>query len=124
RMGPPPDTFPGTPDHPHWQVIRRSYFYDPAPTLRQLQTPVLAVFGELDNNILPEKNKNAWEAALKAGGNRDHTLLILPKANHEQFEAKVGNNAEMASLQRFVPAYFTTIEDWLAKRIPGFRTAH
>ncbi len=78
---------------------------------------MLALFRELDNNIIAEKNKAAWEAALKAGGNRDYTLRILPKANHEMFEAKVGNNAEMASLQRLVPAYFTTIQDWLAKRI-------
>ena len=28
----------------------------------------------------------------------------------------------MKSLQRFVPAYFATIEDWLAKRVPGFGT--
>ncbi len=121
RMGPPPDTFPGTPDHPQWQFIRRLYFYDPAPTLRRLQVPVLAIFGELDNNVIAEKNKAAWEAALKAGGNRDYTLRILPKANHDQLEGKVGSNAEMASLQRFVPAYFTTIQDWLAKRIRGFR---
>jgi uncharacterized protein len=120
RMGPPPDTMPGTPDHPYWQFIRRLYFYDPAPTLRQLQVPTLALWGELDNNILAEKNKAAWEAALKAGGNRDYTLRILPKANHAQFEAKVGSNAEMPSLQRFVPAYFTTIRSWLAKRIRGF----
>ena len=91
-----------------------------APTLRQLQVPTLALFGELDNNIMAEKNKAAWEAALKAGGNRDYTLRILPKANHLQLEAKVGSNAEMASLQRFVPEYFTTIQDWLAKRIRGF----
>ena len=96
------------------------YFYDPAPTLRQLQVPTLALFGELDNNILAEKNRAAWEAALKAGGNRDYTLRILAGANHAQLEAKVGNNAEMASLQRFVPAYFATIEEWLAKRIRGF----
>ena len=122
RMGPPPpDTFPRTPDHPYWQFIRRLYFYDPAPTLRQLQVPTLALFGELDNNIMAEKNKAAWEAAFKAGGNRDYTLRILPKANHSQFEAKIGSNAEMASLRRFVPVYFTTIQDWLAKRIRGFR---
>ena len=121
--GSPPDTFPGTPDHPSWQFMRRSYFYDPAPTLRQLQTPVLAIFGQLDNNILPERNNTIWEAALRAGGNRDYTLRILPRANHIQLEAKVGNNAEMASLQRFVPAYFTTIHDWLAKRIRGFGTS-
>ncbi len=116
RMGNPPDSFPGTPNHPYWQFIRRSYFYDPAPTLRQLKVPVLALFGELDNNIVAEKNRAAWEAALKTGGNRDYTLRILPKANHAQLEAKAGSNAEMASLQRFVPDYFTTIQDWLAQR--------
>jgi uncharacterized protein len=120
RLGPPPDTIPGTPDHPHWDVIRRSYFHDPIPALRQLQVPTLALWGELDNNILAEKNKAAWEAALKAGGNRDYTLRILAKANHAQWEAKVGTNAEMKSLDRFVPAYFTTIQDWLAARIRRF----
>ena len=109
---------PGTPDHPQFQFIRRLYFYDPAPTLRQLQMPTLALFGELDNNILAGKNKAAWESAFKAGVNRDYTLEILPKGNHIQLEAKVGNNAEMASLQRFVPAYFTVIRNWLGKRIP------
>jgi uncharacterized protein len=122
RLGKPPDTIPGTPDHPHWKVIRRTYFYDPVPTLRQLQVPTLALWGELDNNILAEKNKSAWEAALKTGGNRDSTLKILPKANHAQWEAKIGSNAEMKSLQRFVPAYFTIVEDWLANRIRGFGT--
>ena len=120
RLGRPPDTIPGTPDHPYWDVIRRSYFHDPIPILRRLQVPTLALWGELDNNILAEKNKAAWEAALKAGGNPDYTLRILAKANHAQWEAKVGSNAEMKSLDRFVPAYFTTIQDWLAKRIRRF----
>lgn len=122
KMGAAPKMIPGTPGDPYWQFIRRLYFYDPVPTLRQLQTPTLALWGELDNNILPDKNKAAWEAALKAGGNRDYTLQILPKANHAQWEAKVGSNAETKSLQRFVPGYFTTLQDWLAKRVPGFGT--
>src|SRR5262249_6308395 len=84
----------------------------------RLQTPTLALWGEMDNNILAEKNKAAWEAAFKAGGNRDYTLRILPRANHLQLEAKVESNAEMASLRRFVPAYFTTIRDRLAKTHP------
>ena len=120
RMGRAPDSFPGTRDHPYWQFIRRLYFYDPSPTLRRLQVPTLALFGELDNNIIAEKNRAAWETALKTGGNRDYTLRILSKANHLQLEAKVGSNAEMPSLQRFVPAYFTAIQDWLSKRIRGF----
>jgi pimeloyl-ACP methyl ester carboxylesterase len=123
KMGAAPKTIPGTPDDPYWPFIRRLYFYDPVPTLRQLQTPTLALWGELDNNVLAEKNKAAWKAALEAGGNRDFTLEILPKANHAQWEAKVGSNAETPSLQRFAPAYFTTIQTWLAKRIRGFGTA-
>lgn len=123
RLGSAPSTFPGTPDDPYWEFIRRLYFYDPGPTLRRLKAPVLALFGELDDNILAEKNKNAWEAALKAGGNRDYTLQIIPRANHLQLEAKIGSNAEMASLRRFVPAYFSTVQDWLASRMKGFRAS-
>jgi dienelactone hydrolase len=97
--------------------------HDPAPTIRQLQLPVLALFGELDNNILAEKNRAAWEAALTAGGHRDYTLRILPKANHALLEAKVGNNAEMKSSQRFVPAYSEVVLTWLSKRINGLAGA-
>jgi uncharacterized protein len=121
RMGKPPDSFPGIPEHPYWRVMQRLYFHDPAPTLRRLRTPTLAIWGELDNNILAEKNRAAWDAALQAAGNQDYTLRILPKANHGQFESKVGSNAEAPKLQRIVPAYFTTVQDWLAKRIRGFQ---
>jgi pimeloyl-ACP methyl ester carboxylesterase len=121
RMGPPPETaFPSTPDHPQWQVIRRTYFFDPGPTLRQLTVPTLAIWGELDNNIIAAKNKPAWDTALKAAGNRDYTLVVIPKANHAMLEAKVGSNAEVKSLQRFAPSYFTTMADWLATHVRGF----
>jgi pimeloyl-ACP methyl ester carboxylesterase len=122
RMGPPPETtFPGTPDHLQWQVIKRTYFYDPLPALRQLTVPTLAIWGELDNNIIANKNKPAWETALKAAGNRDYTLVVIPRANHAMLEARVGSNAEVKSLQRFAPSYVPTIQDWLAKHVrdPG-----
>jgi hypothetical protein len=120
-MGRAPDTFPGTPEDPYWKSIRALYLYDPGPTLRRLQTPTLALFGELDDNILPEKNRAAWESALKAGGNRDYTLRILHNADHLMLEAKIGSNAEMPSLDHFVPDYFATVQDWLAKRIRRFQ---
>jgi pimeloyl-ACP methyl ester carboxylesterase len=122
-LGRPPDAFPGTPDHPAWRYIRLVYFHDPSPTLRQLQAPTLALFGGLDNNIVAAKNSGAWEAALKAAGNRDYTIITLPKANHMMLEASVGTNAEMASLQRLVPEYFTTVHEWLAKHVRGYGAA-
>lgn len=119
RIGRPPDTMPGSPDDPYWQSIRKTYFHDPGPALRQLRVPVLALFGALDNNILAEKNRAAWESALSAGGHRDYTLRILPGANHIQWEARAGTNAEIPTLQRFVPEYLATIREWLGKRIKG-----
>jgi len=119
--GTPPPNFPGSREDPLWQTMRAFYFYDPGPTLRRLRTPTLSILGELDKNIVADKNKAAWETALKVAGNRDYTLIILPKTNHLQWEAKTGNNAEEPSLQGFVPAYFTTIQDWLAKRVRRFR---
>jgi uncharacterized protein len=120
RMGGnPPEAFPATQDHSYLQFIRPLILYDPAAATRQIKLPVLALFGELDNNILAEKNRAAWEAALKAGDHRDYTLRILPKANHVLLEATVGNNAEMKSLQRFVPAYSAIVLDWLSKRVNG-----
>ena len=124
RMGgSPPEAFPATQDHPSLQFIRPLVLHDPAPALRQLQLPTLALFGELDNNILAEKNRVAWEAALTAGRHRDYTLRILPKANHALLEARVGNNAEMKSLQRFVPGYSEVVLTWLSQRLRGLEGA-
>lgn len=124
RMGgKPPDSFPDRPDHPYLQFIRPLIVYDPAPALRAVRLPVLALFGELDNNILAEKNRAAWETALSAGRHPDYTLRILPKANHAMLEATLGTNGEMKSLQRFVPAYHEVVLDWLSKRIGGFPAA-
>jgi len=120
RLGQAPETFPASPDDPYMSFVRRLYFYDPGPTLRQLHLPILALFGELDDNIIAEKNKAAWDSALRAGGNRDYTLRILPRADHLMLEAKLGSNAEMPSLQRFVPAYAATVIDWLTERVQGF----
>ena len=121
RMGTPPESFPGTPDHPHWNFLKRLLFYDPAPTLRQLRVPTLAIFGELDNNIMAARNKAAWDDALKVSGNPDYTSRVLARANHLQLEARLGTNAENLSLRRFVPEYFETVRTWLAARIRGFK---
>jgi dienelactone hydrolase len=119
RMGGAPESFPDSPDHPHWQSIRRLHLYDPAPTLRRLRVPTLALFGALDNNIMADKNAAAWKASLEAGGHRDYKLHVLEGANHLQLEAVRGTNAEIATLRRFVPEYRKTIETWLIPRLGG-----
>jgi pimeloyl-ACP methyl ester carboxylesterase len=119
RMGQAPPSLPGTADDPYWASVRRFYFYDPATTLPKLTTPTLAVWGALDNNIMAGKNKAAWERALRASGNRDYTLTVLPNADHAQWQAHDGSNAEMKSLNGFVPEYLPTVRDWVVRHVTG-----
>jgi dienelactone hydrolase len=94
---------------------------DPKPLLQTLQIPVLAIVGELDNDILAEKNQDAWLEAIKAGGAHDYTVRVIPKADRVQLEAKTGSKAEMNSLQHFAPAYVTTLQEWAASHLRGYR---
>ena len=57
RFGKAPDTFPAAQNDLYWRTIRRLYLYDPADTLRHMRVPTLASFGELDDNIMAEKNR-------------------------------------------------------------------
>jgi pimeloyl-ACP methyl ester carboxylesterase len=111
---------PATQDDAQWALMRLTYFYDPLPALKNVHCPTLALFGELDLNVLPEKNKAKWEAALREGGNRDYTLLILAEGNHVLMEARTGSSEEFPSLQRFLPEYFSTLLTWMSHRIHGF----
>ena len=102
----------------HWSYAfwRLVIDYDPVPVLKQVRCPVLALFGGLDLLVPGEKNRAIWEAALKAGGNRDHTLRVFPAGNHLQWEAARGTMREMPGLKRFVPGYAETITEWVLKR--------
>src|SRR5713226_9613817 len=117
RMGgAPPKNVPRSRDDPFWDYMRRIYFYDPVPTLEKLRCPTLAIFGGLDNNVVPEKNRAAWEGALKRGGNPDYKTVVLAGADHDMLAARVGSSVEMPSLQGLVPEYSTTIGNWAVSR--------
>ena len=74
-------------DDPQWELRHLNFDYDPAPTLAQVQCPVLAFFGGRDLNVVAEKNSAIWEAALGKGGKRDYSLKIVPDGNHVLIDA-------------------------------------
>ena len=98
----------------HWR--RMPLDYDPAPVIARLHVPVLTMFGAVDETVLPEKNAARWRAALDAGGNKSFAIQIFPNANHMLLEAQTGSEEEFPALQRFVPAFQTTVLDWLRTR--------
>jgi hypothetical protein len=92
--------------------------FDPAAVLRQVRTPVLALIGEHDLQVLARENVPAIEAALRAGGNPDYTVRELPELNHLFQTSRTGGIAEYAEIEETIdPGALATIGDWILARV-------
>jgi pimeloyl-ACP methyl ester carboxylesterase len=91
--------------------------YDPAATLRRVKAPVLAINGELDLQVPPSQNLPAIQKALADGGNRDVTIVELPKLNHLFQTATTGAPSEYGTIEEtMAPIALKTISDWIVAR--------
>jgi pimeloyl-ACP methyl ester carboxylesterase len=94
--------------------------YDPAPALRALRMPVLALNGSLDRQVLPAANLAGIRAA--TAGNRDVTATELPGLNHLFQTARTGGLGEYAEIEEtMAPVALRTVADWIRARFPGRR---
>jgi pimeloyl-ACP methyl ester carboxylesterase len=90
--------------------------FDPASALQKVKCPVLALNGEKDTQVLPKENLEAIEKALKAGGNQDYTIKLLPGLNHLFQTCKTGAPAEYGKIEETIaPAALQLIGDWILK---------
>lgn len=97
---------------------------DSAPDLRSLQCPVLAVWGENDLVVPPEKSAATYKKELARSGNRDALIKIIPQADHTLTFNKTGQRAETIERRErykdnpkeiFAPGYVSLMTDWLKK---------
>ena len=94
--------------------------YDPAVALRKVQCPVLVLNGEKDVQVAARENTEAIEKALKAGGNKDYTIKILPKLNHMFQTCETGAVSEYGKIEEtMAPAALEAISDWIGKHTSG-----
>jgi pimeloyl-ACP methyl ester carboxylesterase len=90
--------------------------YDPGLALQKVTCPVLALIGEKDTQVTPKENLESIEKALKAGGNKDYTVKMLPKLNHLFQTCTTGAPAEYGRIEEtFALAALETIGDWVVK---------
>jgi len=104
---------PATADDRFWANTRRFYFYDPAPTLRQLEAPLLAIFGALDTPDGVKANVASISSALTATAHPDVTIKVFPNGRHNLMDLTGFPPDEYVRLQRFVPGLFDTMASWL-----------
>jgi pimeloyl-ACP methyl ester carboxylesterase len=96
--------------------FRYFFQYDPAPNLRMIKVPVLAINGSLDRQVPVKENLPAIRAALK--DNKDVTIVELPGLNHLFQTAKTGAVGEYAEIEETVaPVALDTMANWINARI-------
>jgi pimeloyl-ACP methyl ester carboxylesterase len=92
--------------------------YDPRPALRTMESPVLAIFGSKDLQVLPDMNMPEIERALTEGGNRNFEMLELDGLNHLFQEADTGSMDEYIEIQETInPAALKAIGDWILGQV-------
>lgn len=98
--------------------MRFFLFYDPAETLAKVKVPVLAIFGELDLQVLPSQNLPVVAAALERAGNGDYTVAKLPRLNHLFQTAKTGAVSEYGQIEETMsPLALETISGWIRAHV-------
>ena len=98
--------------------FRFALAYDPGAALKEVRCPVLALYGEKDIQVPPEGNTDAVERALRAGGNRDYRVEVVPGLNHIFQTARTGLPDEYGKIdETFAPAALDTITRWIVERV-------
>ena len=87
--------------------------YDPQTNLRKVHVPVLALNGTSDVQVVYTQNIPAIEKALRAAGNHQVTIKVLPGLNHLFQASKTGNPADYTNIQETLnPAFLDAVGTW------------
>ena len=98
--------------------MRYFLVYDPLPELRQLQVPVLSMWGAKDMQVPPEGNQGPVDQALRDSGNPDFTSTVLPNLNHLFQTADNGSPTEYATIEETMsPSSLEMITEWIEARV-------
>jgi dipeptidyl aminopeptidase/acylaminoacyl peptidase len=96
--------------------------WDPLPVARRVASPVLILHGETDSNV-PVGHADLLASAIRAGGNRDVTVRILPGHNHLFLEDPDGFFRRYGELlvhtNQLSDEVLDLIADWLAGKLGG-----
>jgi len=79
---------------------------------------VLAINGENDTQVVPEKNLAAIQSALDRGGNRRYELKAYPRLNHLFQESETGRVDEYGKIEQTIsPEVLSDITAWIKKQV-------
>ncbi len=96
-----------------------SYSIDARPFLEQITCPVLALYGEHDQEVPPFESARIYQDALEEADNPDVSVGVFPNAGHPLLQTSKMD--EIASYWArgelpYAPGYLETMSIWLVER--------
>lgn len=93
------------------------FSYEPTTALRRITIPMLVLNGELDLVVSPKQNLPLIDEALKEAGNKDYTIIELPKLNHAFQTCVIGSWAEYEQIDETIaPSALNIMTDWILEK--------
>lgn len=97
---------------------------NPANYFKNVDEPILAIFGELDVQVPAESNSKALESAMAGAEGSDLTIKVIPKANHLFQAAETGSLQEYTTLEKqFVDGFLDEISNWILEKTTDIEEA-
>jgi len=92
--------------------------YDPAPNLRKISCPVLALNGDKDMQVPAKDDLEAIRKYITGNGNRNVTVKEMKGMNHLFQECSTGSPSEYGYIeQTFSPVALKEISGWLQRQV-------
>lgn len=103
--------------------LQQELRFAPAEQFHYIQTPVLAIQGDCDLNVSPD-NCHKIAATLRAAGNSNVTLVVVPGADHSMqlvagdMETRLRERISFESFyQPFSELFLTSLTTWLTAQL-------
>jgi pimeloyl-ACP methyl ester carboxylesterase len=92
--------------------------YDPAPAARRVKAATLILQGATDRQV-PVDQAEKLAALIRAGGNRDVTVRVIPATNHLFIQDPTGdfNAYDKLPTNKVSPSVLGPLADWLALKL-------
>lgn len=91
--------------------------YNAVETLKKITVPTLALNGDTDFITSSRITLPVIAQALKEAGNRDYTILELPRMNHCFQECQTGSMAEYGAIEQTIaPRVLEIIAQWITEK--------
>jgi pimeloyl-ACP methyl ester carboxylesterase len=98
-----------------WAFFKSIYNYNAADSWSKVSVPTLVIYGERDLYVPVAQSVAAIDRALNQAGNKDYTILVLPRASHAfNLESEIGKPFEW---QRLAPGFPDLLIAWITLRV-------